>query len=203
MLLPGIPFTNIGIAWQINGSIDTALLEAAINQVVAIHDATRLVLCGGHGVARQRVLPHAHVSLTVRDFSSIEDAEGRARAYMQEVFSQSFHPLEGLLWDTQLIVVSPARCYWLHRYQHLVTDGVGICIFWHACTDAYNRLPGAIHGCRQRHLRTLISSRTIRTTLHRRVSSRTRLSGASAMHTCRPPLFERAHTRALGSTSPS
>jgi hypothetical protein len=59
MLLPGVPFANIGIAGQINGSIDPALLEAAINQVVAVHDATRLVLCGGHGVARQRVLPHA------------------------------------------------------------------------------------------------------------------------------------------------
>jgi non-ribosomal peptide synthetase component F len=77
---------------------------------------------------------------TVRDFSGVADAQEQAFAYMQEVFSRPFHSLESLLWETQLVVLGPTRSYWLHRNHHLVTDALGMCLFGHACADAYNRL---------------------------------------------------------------
>ena len=203
MLLPGIPFANIGVAWQINGSIEPALLEAAINQVVATHDATRLVLCGGRGLARQRVLPHAHVSLTVRDFSSAINADGLALAYMQEVFSQPFHPLEGLLWDTQLVVVSPARCYWLHRFHHLVTDGLGVNIFWHACADAYNRLQAGDTQLREAAPSYLDFIKDDQNYLASPRFEQDATFWCERYADLPSSLFERVRTRPLGSTSPS
>jgi Condensation domain/AMP-binding enzyme len=137
---PGIPLCNIGIACEIDGALDPAILEAAINQIVEVNEAPRLVLSSGDGMPRQRVLPAVHVALAVHDFSRHADAAERAHEHMRQAFREPFTSLSELLWDTQLLIVSPERCYWLHRYHHIVADGLGVTLFTHACIAAYNRL---------------------------------------------------------------
>src|SRR6185312_4449246 len=137
---PGVPLCNIGLAWEIGGVVDPAVLEAAINQIVRVNEAPRLALCPGDGASRQRVLPAAHIPLVVYDFSGYADAAARAQEHMRQAFRQPFTSLSELLWETQLVIEGPQRCYWLHRYHHIVADALGVALFSHACASAYNRL---------------------------------------------------------------
>ncbi|GAB2879590.1 hypothetical protein GCM10027277_55990 [Pseudoduganella ginsengisoli] len=139
LLHPQAPLYNIGIAWQIRGPLDAALLERAINAVANANDALRLVLAP-NGQPRQRILPRADMTVAVIDFAGEPDAEQRAHAYMQQHMQQPFDLSAGLLWEAQLVRTGAECHYWLQRYHHLVTDGFGIANIVHAVAGAYNRL---------------------------------------------------------------
>jgi amino acid adenylation domain-containing protein len=138
-LHPELPIYNIGMAWQIRGTVQVELLRQAIAQVADANDALRIALCEQQGVPLQRFSPSIQVELPVVDFSAHPDADARARAYMDEAFRRPFDLSRGLLWEAQL-VISNTCCYWLKRYHHLVTDGYGVVNILHAVADAYNRL---------------------------------------------------------------
>ncbi|MES2299303.1 MAG: amino acid adenylation domain-containing protein, partial [Pseudomonadota bacterium] len=139
-LFPGTPIYNIGLAWQIQGEVDAALLAKAVNLVANGNDALRIVLSGRDGVARQRILPDVDVALALVDFSDHADPEASARAYMQSVFATPFGFDGGLLWSSQLVRVGSASCYWLQCYHHLVNDGFGAAVAMHTVAQAYNAL---------------------------------------------------------------
>ncbi|WAC73177.1 amino acid adenylation domain-containing protein [Roseateles sp. SL47] len=138
MLDPQLPCYNIGMAWQMDGPIDPQVLQQAVQCLADAHEALRLLFLEEDGQARQMVLPQVDVALPLVDFSSSTDAEAQARSYMQSSFSQPFSLRGGLLWSTQLIRVSPTKHFWLQRYHHLVTDGVGISLIVQSVARLYN-----------------------------------------------------------------
>ncbi|WP_186129366.1 non-ribosomal peptide synthetase, partial [Burkholderia gladioli] len=139
---PHAPLYNIGMTFEIDGPIEPAVLERAMNEVANANDALRLVLSegGADGLARQRVLPAVDTRIAFVDFSGQPDAEARALAYLNETFRQPFTDLGALLWDTHLVRSAPNRYHWLHRYHHLVTDGLGVAVISHEVSLAYTRL---------------------------------------------------------------
>ena len=200
---PDTPLYNIGFACRIEGSIDRALLEAAINQVVKANDATRLVLCEGDGLPRQRVLPHTHVPLHVHDFSATADPDELAMAHMQEAFRQPFASLQELLWETQLVVVGARQCYWLHRYHHLGADALGVLLFSQAIADAYNRLLAGEQSAAEpvpSYLDFVADDQEYLTSAR---FERDSLFWRERYANPPPPLFERSVARPLGSAAPS
>ncbi|WP_186137234.1 non-ribosomal peptide synthetase, partial [Burkholderia gladioli] len=139
---PHAPLYNIGMTFEIDGPIEPAVLERAMNEVANANDALRLVLSegGADGLARQRVLPAVDTRIAFVDFSGQPDAEARALAYLNETFRQPFTDLGALLWDTHLVRSAPNRYHWLHRYHHLITDGLGVAVISHEVSLAYTRL---------------------------------------------------------------
>ncbi|WP_346397669.1 non-ribosomal peptide synthetase [Pseudomonas syringae] len=137
---PDIPLYNIGMKLEIKGDLDIPMFEKAINLVVRHNDALRLALFQEGDIARQRVLPSVDITLELVDFSDYVDSVERAQEYLQHAFSRPFNPLEGILWEAQLVRCSASRHYWLGRYHHLVMDGSGGTLFCHAVAKAYNNL---------------------------------------------------------------
>ncbi|NAP24843.1 amino acid adenylation domain-containing protein [Pseudomonas syringae] len=137
---PDIPLYNIGMKLEIKGDLDIPMFEKAINLVVRHNDALRLALFQEGDIARQRVLPSVDITLELVDFSDYVDSVERAQEYLQHAFSRPFNPLEGILWEAQLVRCSASRHYWLGRYHHLVMDGSGATLFCHAVAKAYNNL---------------------------------------------------------------
>ncbi|MBX8474274.1 amino acid adenylation domain-containing protein [Pseudomonas cichorii] len=140
MAHPELPYYNIGMAMEIRGEIDVPLFEKAIQLVVERHDSLRLSFDVQDGVACQRVLPRVDVALEVVDFSTEQDPEKVARAYLQEEFRRPFPSLTGVLWSVRLVRCGPQLYYWLTRYHHLMTDGISVMLMGRAVEQAYNGL---------------------------------------------------------------
>ncbi|WP_338524404.1 amino acid adenylation domain-containing protein [Pseudomonas batumici] len=137
---PDLPYYNIGMSLEIKGEIDIPLFEKAIEMVANRNDTLRLSFSHEGGIGRQRVLPEVKVKLEVVEFSEAEDDAGLAMAYLREAFRQPFESLTGQLWEARLVRCGPQRHYWLNRYHHLVTDGIGVALIGHAVGAAYNGL---------------------------------------------------------------
>lgn len=138
MLNPDVPYYNIGMMLRVDGYVNVASLEKAINLVVVKNDALRLVLCKKNGVVQQQVLPLIDISLAVIDFSNHVKGDEQAWRYMRQAFIQPFDLEGGLLWEWRVIQVSNSCYYLLHRYHHLITDGYGVQLIAYTVADAYS-----------------------------------------------------------------
>jgi syringomycin synthetase protein SyrE len=137
---PELPYYNIGMVLEIKGELDVPLFEKAFQLVVDRHDSLRLVLSVQGGNVRQRVLPYVKSQLSVVEFSGEQASEQLVKAYLQDAFRQPFN-LEGeVLWEARLVRCGPHRYYCLHRYHHLICDGVTVHLLLHSVADAYNGL---------------------------------------------------------------
>ncbi|MCF5710490.1 amino acid adenylation domain-containing protein [Pseudomonas syringae] len=137
---PELPYYNIGMVLEIKGELDLALFEQALQMVVDRHESLRLVFSMQGGNVRQRVLPDVKAKLSVVEFSGEQACEEPVKAYLQEAFRQPFSLLGEVLWEARLVRCGPDRHYWLHRYHHLICDGVTVHVLLHAVADAYNGL---------------------------------------------------------------
>ncbi|HSR97320.1 MAG TPA: condensation domain-containing protein, partial [Kofleriaceae bacterium] len=139
ILAPDVPTYNLALAWRIDGPLDEAVLAAAIEDVTQANDALRLVFGVDGDVPFQRVEARGARILPTLDLSSHADAEARAQLHMQAEAARPFELYGAPPWCTQLVRVSPERCYWLIRFHHLICDGASIGIFSRAVADAYER----------------------------------------------------------------
>ncbi|CAN1601651.1 amino acid adenylation domain-containing protein [Pseudomonas mediterranea] len=137
---PDLPYYNIGMSLEIKGEIDIPLFERAIELVANNHDALRLSFSHEGGIGRQRVLPEVQVKLEIVEFTEAEADAGLAMEYLRNAFRQPFPELTGQLWEARMVRCGPNRHYWLNRYHHLVTDGIGVALIGHAVGAAYNGL---------------------------------------------------------------
>jgi amino acid adenylation domain-containing protein len=142
MLAPGVPSYNIGMAWRIDGDLDEARFEAAIDEVARSHDALRLVIEEEAGVPSQRFVPRARCVVPPLDLSGRGDAEERAWAHIARAASTPFELHGRPLWESQIVRVGPDRRYFRLHFHHLVSDGTHFAIVAGAIAEAYERLSG-------------------------------------------------------------
>ena len=69
VLNPGAIHYNIGTAIRLDGDVNPAILQRAINNVADVHDALRLTLSDSEQRPEQRVLTEANAFLTLVDYS--------------------------------------------------------------------------------------------------------------------------------------
>src|SRR5262249_26154183 len=132
--------SSIGLSVLIDGPFDLSRLKEAINIIVKQNEAMRLVLHCSGDVPSQRILPEIDVSLPVIDFSGVAQADSAALAYIEQEFQKPFQLEDSILFSFQVIRVSVARSYWLHRYHRLVTDSAGVRSIYNAVVSTYNQL---------------------------------------------------------------
>ncbi|WP_438826902.1 non-ribosomal peptide synthase/polyketide synthase [Pseudomonas syringae] len=137
---PELPYYNIGMILEIKGELDVPLFEKAFQLVVDRHDSLRLVLSVQGGNVRQRVLPYVKSQLSVVEFSGEQASEQHVKAYLHDVFRQPFNLVGEVLWEARLVRCGPNRYYCLHRYHHLICDGITVNLLLQAVADAYNGL---------------------------------------------------------------
>ncbi|MFT5760334.1 MAG: non-ribosomal peptide synthetase component F, partial [Alteromonadaceae bacterium] len=140
LITPDAPCYNIGGFFVLNGQLDIARFNLAINDVVANHDALRITLTETQSSALQQFNQSLVFQLTRVDFSVFPDAKQRALAYANEKLTQPFNLYESRLWDMQWLKINDDQGYWFFCYHHLVSDGVSVTLIRDAVADAYNRL---------------------------------------------------------------
>ncbi|SDT21978.1 non-ribosomal peptide synthetase [Pseudomonas granadensis] len=122
------PLYNIGGYVELDGPLDQALMQAALESLIASHDALRTVLLpdvGEDGLPRQAFLPTMAVAMPLFDFSGLDDAHAAAQALLQQQMEQVYR-LDGQpLLRFSLIRLDEGRHWLATQAHHLILDGWG------------------------------------------------------------------------------
>src|SRR5258706_546916 len=78
---PGSPLHNVPVAVRIEGALDVAAFEWALNQVVRRHEILRTSFARRHDAPVQIVAPALTVPLPVRDLRALAPTERDAQAF--------------------------------------------------------------------------------------------------------------------------
>ncbi|HVB38913.1 MAG TPA: MupA/Atu3671 family FMN-dependent luciferase-like monooxygenase, partial [Vicinamibacterales bacterium] len=137
---PDAPVYVIGGYVCLEGAIDPARFERAVDLTVQRHDALRVVLHEAQPLPvvdyRQRMaIPVEHV-----DLSGDADPEQAALDWLTKTFRTPFAPYDRPLVQYALVKVSPRRWRWLLKYQHVVADGWSIALVVQDVARAYRCL---------------------------------------------------------------
>jgi len=122
---PDSAFYNIPVPLRLQGPLDTAALERALDEVVRRHEALRTTLREVDGTPVQ-VIASAHAfTLPVEDLSGLEGAEREAEVRRREAdeAARPFDLSEGPLFRAGLLRLAPDDHVLLLCVHHAVSDG--------------------------------------------------------------------------------
>ncbi|RKZ38594.1 MAG: phenylalanine racemase, partial [Candidatus Parabeggiatoa sp. nov. 3] len=106
ILHPEVPLYNIGGYVRIDGPIDQARFEKALNQIIAENDALRIILHAGENLPTQTFVENVSINLEFHDFSKTENAHELALKWMKQEFVKPFQLYDGLLFQFALCKAS-------------------------------------------------------------------------------------------------
>jgi amino acid adenylation domain-containing protein len=127
-LQPGSAAYNLPRAVRLEGPLDAALLERALAEVVARHEALRTTFASEDGVAVQVVAPALAMRLPVEDLSTWPEAE-REAALARTLAATASAPFDlgkGPLVRARLVRLRPDVHVFVVAASHIVADGVSI-----------------------------------------------------------------------------
>jgi amino acid adenylation domain-containing protein/non-ribosomal peptide synthase protein (TIGR01720 family) len=141
VLHPELPLYNVGGYVQINGAIDPALFESAVNLLVKRHEALRTVVAPDpEEMPMQTFLEDLAVTVPVHDFSREKNPRFSALAWMQQQFVQPFALYEKPLFHFALLKIDSHCFFWFKKYHHLIVDGWGISLITQSLAEIYTHL---------------------------------------------------------------
>ncbi len=140
ILYPDTPFYNIGGYLRIEGSIETALFEKALNQVIQDNDALRILIHKGESLPTQSFAENVCLKLDFYDFSDQQNAHQLALAWMKQAFAKPFQLYDKPLFQFALFKIAANRYYSFQKYHHLIVDGWAISLIVQRIAAAYNAL---------------------------------------------------------------
>ncbi len=122
---PGNPAYNMPAAVRLTGALDVALLERAVNEIVARHEVLRTRFTAPGGQPVQEVLPSLHVPLVVRDLREVPDGEREEEALRrcEEEALKPFDLERDTLLRTTLLRTGDTEHILLLTLHHIVADG--------------------------------------------------------------------------------
>ncbi|WP_210559034.1 MULTISPECIES: non-ribosomal peptide synthetase [unclassified Pseudomonas] len=137
------PLYNIGGYLDLSGPLDPARMQAALEALVARHDALRTILlpgAGADGLPLQQFARSVAVPMPIDDVSAHSDPESAARALVQARIDQPFVLDGGCLLRFLLIRLDDQR-HWLSvQAHHLIVDGWGFGEMFKSLDEIYNAL---------------------------------------------------------------
>ncbi|EUB87249.1 non-ribosomal peptide synthetase [Pseudomonas sp. GM30] len=137
------PLYNIGGYLDLSGPLDPARMQAALELLVARHDALRTILlpgAGADGLPLQQFARSVAVPMPIDDVSAHSDPESAARALVQARIDQPFVLDGGCLLRFLLIRLDEQR-HWLSvQAHHLIVDGWGFGEMFKSLDEIYNAL---------------------------------------------------------------
>ncbi|MCP5006746.1 MAG: non-ribosomal peptide synthetase, partial [Planctomycetes bacterium] len=141
LLHPEVPLYNIVGYMQINGTIDPALFESAVNLLVKRHDTLRIQLVSGtEEMPMQTFLEDLPVTVPFYDFSVENHPHQSALSWMQKQIVQPFDLYEKQLFYFALLKIDENCFFWFKKYHHLIIDGWGTSLITQSLADIYTQL---------------------------------------------------------------
>ena len=138
----GSPLYNIGCYLDINGPLEHAALQAAIQLAFDRHDVLRLAFARDAAAGRvtQRVGERFDFTLPLIDLADQADAVAQANRLLRERFLEPFDLRVSPLCSFTLIRIAENRHFILVRCHHLVVDGYGVHLLLRFIRESYNAL---------------------------------------------------------------
>jgi amino acid adenylation domain-containing protein len=141
-LTPGSPTYNEAFAFRIEGELDPALFERAVNAIVARQEAlrTRFVTEGGEPV--QIILPSLSITCPLIDFTA-HPAEEREPRAMERAIAGARAPFDlttGPLLRVELYRLAPTSHLFALTIHHIATDGWTFGVFLRELSAHYSAL---------------------------------------------------------------
>ncbi|WLQ16686.1 amino acid adenylation domain-containing protein [Hahella aquimaris] len=127
---------NISAALQLEGPLDPAALQRALDTLVARHEILRTLFVSDGGLPTQRVTPSLHIAIERVWFadSDLEARKARAQAYFVERNRRPFDLSQGPLLRVTLVELDHSRSHalsWLNLcIHHIIADAwsVGVIV---------------------------------------------------------------------------
>jgi len=121
----GSAFYNIALTWRLEGALNVAALETALNDVIARHEVLRTTYAMAGEDAVQVIAPALHVELPVVDLSTDSEAEreSRARVLVGEEVQRPFDLERGPVFRVKLFRLSDEEHVLVFTAHHIAFDG--------------------------------------------------------------------------------
>ena len=122
---------NIPLKFEINGAVDTSILEQSIGELIRRHATLRTLIQTVDGVPVQRILPPYNFKLDVVDLESLPETERIAQLENHSHNNEIHHfDLEsGPLFVCKIVRLSSDKSVLLLNFHHIITDGWSVKIF--------------------------------------------------------------------------
>ncbi len=141
-LEPGNPFYNVAISTRIVGDLEARLLAAALDAVIARHEALRTVFRSAAGRPEQVVCEKIKFQLAQEDLSSLDPAardEALARATNAEAI-RPFDLARGPLVRARLVRLGRNEHVLLLTLHHIICDGWSMAVLRQEVAQQYEAL---------------------------------------------------------------
>src|SRR5579859_3895889 len=144
-LEPGNPCWNIAVRFRINGALDPAVLESAVNLIAQRHEILRTSFVTSEGTLVQLVHENAAIPLPLDDLTHLSpaarDAEEERRTIAEAAFP--FDLKTGPLLRVRLLKLAAQEHMFLMTVHHIVSDGWSIGVFSDEIGAIYESLVAA------------------------------------------------------------
>ncbi|MEU2361292.1 amino acid adenylation domain-containing protein [Streptomyces noursei] len=131
---------DLGEYLDIRGDVDLELFETALRHVVAHTESLHVRFDAGGEDVRQVVADPPVWEPATADFRSHPDAPVVAEEWMRAQMARPMDLRTGPLFRHALLRVGDQRYFWMHRYHHLVMDGVGMALSARRVAETYTAL---------------------------------------------------------------
>ena len=138
-LEPGSAFYNVPTAVTLKGPLDVAVLESALNGLVARHEILRTTFRSIDGEPRQVVHAAMPLMLSVTDLRSAAEAERETiiRAAVERDAKSPFDLAHGPLFRASLLRLADDEYLWLYCVHHIIADGWSMGVVLHEVAALY------------------------------------------------------------------
>ncbi|MCY9373994.1 amino acid adenylation domain-containing protein [Bacillus sp. T17B1] len=137
---PDNPIYNTAEYIEINGPINIALFEEALQHVVKEADSLHVRFSENMDGPWQMVNPSPEVQLHVIDVSSEPDPEKTALNWMKADLAKPVDLGHDPLFNEALFIAGPDRFFWYQRIHHIAIDGFGFSLIAQRVANTYAAL---------------------------------------------------------------
>jgi hypothetical protein len=136
-LEPNSPVHNIPAVFHLTGSLNVAVLEQSLNEIVRRHEVLRSSFAAIVGQPIQVMAPVLSLSLPVVDLREHPETGQRAETLITEEIQRPFHLSQGPLLRLLLLRLTEDDHLFVLVTHHLVFDGLSTSILLHELSSLY------------------------------------------------------------------
>ncbi|MBW8687204.1 non-ribosomal peptide synthetase [Chitinophaga rhizophila] len=136
----GISVYNMPVAYLLKGAFSVAVLQQAINAVVAKHDSLRTTFVIEGDIPFQKVHAPAAFNSEITVYDGTAYAEEQINSLLAQLADEPFDLFNGPLFRVVIVQLSDDRNIYFLNTHHLISDGWSLGIFTKELLERYNAL---------------------------------------------------------------
>jgi non-ribosomal peptide synthetase component F len=138
--LPGLPFFNILYALRLTSSLDVAVLERSINEIVRRHEILRTTFAVVDGRLVQVIAPQLTLALTFDDLHALTESsrEATGQQLLRDELLHSFDLAKGPLFRVRVVRLAEREHLLVFSMHQVISDGWSLGVLINELTALYD-----------------------------------------------------------------